>query len=124
MHELGLAEGIFDIVRQHVSVDRAGELRTVTVRVGDLAGVLPESLSWCFEVVVAGTQYAEARLAIERVPAELACTQCGQLVPVSALIASCPGCSGPLTVTRGWDLQVVTLDLDETHRTDDVEGKI
>ena len=68
MHELGLAQSIFDIVRANVPVGRAAGVREVRLRVGDTAGVLVDSLEFCFGVTVAGTPYASAVLAVDRVP--------------------------------------------------------
>ena len=65
MHELGLAESILTIVREHVPADRAVAVRRVRVVVGDVAGVLPESLTFCFEALAAGTPFGRASLAIE-----------------------------------------------------------
>ena len=67
MHELGVAQSLLDIVRAHVPVDRAPALREVRIRVGDRAGILVESLEFCFGVAVAGTPYASAVLAVDRV---------------------------------------------------------
>jgi len=66
MHELSLANGILDIVRQYVPVERAPRVRTVRVRVGDLAGVVPDSLAWCFSAIVLDTPYHTASLAIDQ----------------------------------------------------------
>ena len=67
MHELGGAQSIFDIVRAYVPVDRAPALREVRIRVGDVSGVLVESLEFCFGVAVAGTPYDSAVLAVDHV---------------------------------------------------------
>jgi hydrogenase nickel incorporation protein HypA/HybF len=73
MHEVGIAESILDIVRQYVPDEQAPLVRAVHVRVGTLTAVLPESLEFCFQAIVAGTRLADARLCIERPPtAELA----------------------------------------------------
>jgi hydrogenase nickel incorporation protein HypA/HybF len=66
MHELSLAAGIFDIVQQHVSAQQRSLVRTVRVRIGESAAVLPESLEFCFTAMVIGTPYGQASLAIER----------------------------------------------------------
>ena len=65
MHELGLAHGIFDIVREHVPDSRACDVRAVRVRLGSRANVLAESLDFCFGAVVSGTPYRHAFLLIE-----------------------------------------------------------
>jgi hydrogenase nickel incorporation protein HypA/HybF len=69
MHELGLAQGILDIVSEHVPEGRAGDVRAVRVRVGALAGVVVDSLEFCFGAIVAGTPYAAAVLDVEPCPA-------------------------------------------------------
>lgn len=68
MHELGIAQSIFDIVRSYVPVDQAPGVREVRIRVGDVANVLVESLEFCFGVTVAGTPYEHAVLTVDRVP--------------------------------------------------------
>jgi hydrogenase nickel incorporation protein HypA/HybF len=68
MHELGLAWNILEIVGQYVPPDRAPTVRDVRVRIGDEAGVIADSLTFCFGAIVVGTPWAGARLAIERVP--------------------------------------------------------
>jgi hydrogenase nickel incorporation protein HypA/HybF len=77
MHELSMAAGILDIVQQNVCVADASRVRAVRVRVGDLAGVVPDSLEFCFDAVIADTPYAAAFLAIDRVPALATCGGCG-----------------------------------------------
>ena len=67
MHEFAIASGILDVIRLYVPDHDAHRVRGVRVRVGDVAGVAPESLEFCFEAVVAGTPYAATRLEIDRV---------------------------------------------------------
>lgn len=64
MHELSIAHGIFEIVAEHAPPPRASAVRDVRVRVGSEAGVLADSLEFCFEAIVAGTPWAAARLAV------------------------------------------------------------
>jgi hydrogenase nickel incorporation protein HypA/HybF len=78
MHELSLAAGIFETVREYVPLCRATSARAVRVRVGDLAGVVPDSLEFCFEALVAGTPYRACYLDIERMPARGECAECAR----------------------------------------------
>ncbi len=114
MHEVGVAAGIFDIVRQHVPVSQAALVRAVRVRVGEMAGVLPDSLDFCFGAIVAGTPYSSASLAIERVPARGLCGACKRVFDVSRLEFRCPACGDlGITVTSGEELQVVDVEVDD-----------
>jgi len=116
MHELGIAESIFDLVRQHVPEPQAAAVRDVRVRVGEDSGVLAESLEFCFAAIVAGTPWASARLAIERVAPASRCSGCGLEFPSTVPGARCPDC-GSLEVwlVAGRDLQVVDLELDDAQ---------
>ena len=67
MHELGIAQSIFDIVRSYVPPNQGALVKEVRIRVGTQAGVLVESLEFCFGVAVAGTPYQHANLTVDRV---------------------------------------------------------
>ena len=113
MHEASVAIGILDIVREHVLAPDALRVRAVRVRVGDMAGVVPESLEFCFEAIVSGTDYASAFLEIDRVPALGDCGECGLAAAIDSLPPFvCPSCGSPfITVTAGDDLAVVDVEL-------------
>jgi hydrogenase nickel incorporation protein HypA/HybF len=115
MHEASVATGILDIVRQHVPAADALRVRAVRVRIGDMAGVVPDSLGFCFEAIVSGTEYASAFLEIDRVPARGVCGECGLAAAIDSLPPfMCPSCSSPfITVTSGDDLAVVDVELDD-----------
>lgn len=115
MHEASLAAGILDIVRHHVPAVDALRVRAVRVRVGDVAGVVPDSLGFCFGAIVAGTDYSSAFLEIDRVPARGVCGECGHAAAIASLPPfTCPSCGSPfITVTAGDDLKVVDVELDD-----------
>jgi len=68
MHEMSIASSVLEGVRKESA--RRGGVRVVTVglKVGELAGVDPESLRFCFETMVAGTDLAPLALDIEFCP--------------------------------------------------------
>lgn len=112
MHELSIAQGILDIVRQHLPDGPVRSLRSVKVRVGSLSGVVPESLEFCFEAIVGDTPLQGARLEIERVPIRLKCGACGRTSSVEEDSFLCPACgAGDIEVVSGTELQVVELEL-------------
>jgi Zn finger protein HypA/HybF involved in hydrogenase expression len=57
-------------VREHVPDSQGDSVRAVTVRVGDLAGIVTESLDFCFGAIVTGTPYSKAFLKIEHTPGD------------------------------------------------------
>jgi hydrogenase nickel incorporation protein HypA/HybF len=114
MHELSIAQSIVEIVGQYVPPDEQGRVRTVTVRVGAMAGVVPDSLEFCFNAIVHHTPLADAVMALEFVPFVVACNSCNQTGEAEPGIAICPRCGSADTEVRsGTELQVVSIDVDE-----------
>jgi hydrogenase nickel incorporation protein HypA/HybF len=114
MHELGIATSILDIVQQYVPEERAGRVRRVHVRVGEMAGVVPEALAFCFSVAIEGTPYRSAVLAIEHVPMMGFCKDCGAKLTMSTPTFWCSEChSSRVQMTSGRELDVLDVELDD-----------
>lgn len=112
MHELSIAQGILDLVRQHVPTGQASQVRRVDLRLGRMAGVIPASLSFCFEALVSGSPFAQARLTIEHVPVRGTCRDCAAAFEIPEPVFLCPHCgSGRVHVTSGDEMQVVQIEL-------------
>ena len=78
MHEMGIATEILRIVESSIPAEMVdAKVRRVNLKVGRLSAIVPESLRFCFGVVAENTLVAGAELAIEQVPVEVKCNQCG-----------------------------------------------
>lgn len=114
MHELSIAQSIVDIIEQYVPQEHRCNVRSVKVRIGDLAGVVPDSLAFSFTAVTAGTPLASALLELEHIPFVLHCTACKTDSPTEPGLALCPRCQSTETrILSGTELQVVTIDVDD-----------
>jgi hydrogenase nickel incorporation protein HypA/HybF len=112
MHELSIAQGIVDIVRQYVPEEQTADVRLVRVRVGQMAGIVADSLDFCFGAIVNGTAMSAARLDIEETTVRSRCDGCGSTFSVEGAAFSCPGCgSGDVRIISGTELQVVEIEL-------------
>ena len=60
MHELGLTRNVVAIVIEHA---RGRAVQQVRLAIGPMAGVERDALSFCFDVVTAGTELEGATLA-------------------------------------------------------------
>jgi hydrogenase nickel incorporation protein HypA/HybF len=65
MHEVGIANGILDAVRKETESHKPARAVKVGVRIGEMAGIDPQSLAFCFEVLVKGSDLEPLDLAIE-----------------------------------------------------------
>ncbi len=114
MHELSAAENILQIVREHLPAGGERKLRMVKVRIGELAGIVPGSLDFCFTAMTKGTPIERARLEIETKSIVARCRKCGNEFSVEDLMFKCPACqSGDIRMTSGNELEVVEIDMDD-----------
>jgi hydrogenase nickel incorporation protein HypA/HybF len=114
MHELGIAQNILQIVQQSVPKEQAADVRLIRIRVGRLSGVVPDSLDFCFGVIIGQTEMPQASLDIEKVPIVSKCKDCGHRFEIEDWGFSCPACkSVNLELISGRELEVVEIELAE-----------
>ena len=108
MHELAIAESLVAAV-----LERTGErpVSVVRIQVGHLAGVVPDALSFCFELVVAGTPLEGSRLDIERPDGRASCRTCGDEFMLTDLILLCPCGSADVEVLSGRELMLGSVEV-------------
>jgi hydrogenase nickel incorporation protein HypA/HybF len=117
MHELSIAQNILDIVREHVPEARRSEVRAVTIRLGELAGVVADSLEFCFSAIVSDTLLSQAVLKIDRIPIRMHCSTCGKISTIEGLAFLCQACAGQnIQVISGTELQVSEIELADAPR--------
>lgn len=86
-------------------------VRSVTVEIGDLSGVLPRFLQNCWEAVIAGTEYEKTALKIITVPGTLRCEECGNVFTADLERLRCPACEGnKLTPISGRDMTIQQIE--------------
>ena len=111
MHELALTQGIVDLVTQVGRREGFHRVTRVVVEVGAAAAVVPDALTFCFDIVAADTIACGAKLAIETVGLRAACRACGAEFQPAGLVSACPDCGeyGPRLLS-GRELRVKSLD--------------
>ncbi len=116
MHELSIAQNILEIVQQSVPEAEASAVRYVRVRVGQLSGVVPESLDFCFSALVSDTNWQRATLDFEQTPATFRCKECSHHYQDEDMTFICPICkSKNIELTSGKELELVEIELIDKH---------
>ena len=113
MHELSLSGAVLITVVKH-----AGErpVRVVSLRVGRLRQVVPDTLEFYFEFVARGTVCEGARLDQEIVEASLHCRQCDRSWAIEIPAFRCPTCGGSdVAVASGNEFEVESIEVEETQ---------
>lgn len=65
MHEIGIAASVMDVVRKEVGMRPGTRAITVGLRIGELAGVDPESLRFGFDALVKDSDLDPLQLEVE-----------------------------------------------------------
>lgn len=114
MHELSIAHNVLEIVQQHVPQRDARTVRTIRMKVGELSGVVVESLAFCFGAITTGTPLEGARLEIQQIPLQSECRSCAKLFRIEENNFRCPSCgSDDLSIVAGRELQVTEIELND-----------
>jgi hydrogenase nickel incorporation protein HypA/HybF len=114
MHELSLMEEVRRLALQELERHGGGRLRSLTLRIGSLAGVDPEALRFAWQVVMEEPPTSNARLLIESVEARAFCSPCAREFPCPDGLALCPHCGAISRELRGGrELELASLELEE-----------
>ncbi len=110
MHELSIASAVLNTAAKHAG---GRPVSVVSVRVGGLRQVVPESLRFYFEIVARDTICEHARLELTEIEARLRCARCERewepLVPAFR----CPDCaSAEVAVLAGEELEVDYIEVE------------
>ena len=111
MHELSLARNIIEIITAELPKNGLTKVDTITLKVGEMTQVMPDSLRFGFECVSRETSLEWATLIIEVVPAKGRCTSCGKDFIIENREFICPECGRTgITVLSGKELEIVEVE--------------
>ncbi len=112
MHEVSVMQSAMEIAEEHARAQGAQQIHRLVMRVGTLAGVVPDSLLFAFDIVAKGTMAEGGTLEIENVQALCRCTACGSEFEPKDFFYECPNC-GSLAVEleRGKELELSYLEV-------------
>lgn len=111
MHELSLSSAIINTAARHADGRRVS---VVSLRVGRLRQVVPETLEFYFEFVARGTVCEGARLEQEVVEARLRCQPCEHEWGIDIPAFRCPTCGGgDVVVATGNEFLVESIEVEE-----------
>ncbi|MEU9416834.1 hydrogenase maturation nickel metallochaperone HypA [Streptomyces sp. NPDC051000] len=116
MHEMSIAMAVVSQVEEAAQAGGARVVTSVRLEVGELAGVVPDALAFCFELACAGTVLEGAELVTEPVAARAHCRPCAADWAVGMPPAlCCPRCGKATDVelTAGRELRILTVNWED-----------
>ena len=111
MHEMSLAQNILDIVLSTASQNNVKKIMTINIRAGQLRGIVPEQLEFCFGFVAKDTIVEGAKLQVNTVPITGKCKQCQNEFSVEEYKFICPQCNHEdIEILQGMELMVENIE--------------
>lgn len=112
MHELMVTESILEIAVRHAEKAGAARVTDLNLVIGELSSVVDDSVQFYWDFVSEGTVAEGAKLHFRRIPAELACQDCGQRYGLSQDL-TCPACrSNNIRVLAGREFYLESIEVD------------
>ncbi|OIP14592.1 MAG: hydrogenase maturation nickel metallochaperone HypA [Comamonadaceae bacterium CG_4_9_14_3_um_filter_60_33] len=112
MHEMSLAEGVLQLIEDAARKDAFTKVTTVWLEIGQLSGVEPQAMTFCFDAVTRDSVAEGAKLEIIATPGQGWCMACAKTVPMTEVFGECPDCGGyQLQVTGGTEMRVKELEV-------------
>jgi hydrogenase nickel incorporation protein HypA/HybF len=113
MHEMSIAMSMIEIVREEMRKCDAKILRSVRLNIGKMSAIVPDALSFCFEVITKGTEMEGARLMMDVIPLKGYCHTCESEFGIKDYVFACPSCGGTsIEIISGRELAVVEIEVD------------
>ena len=110
MHELSLSSAIVNTAVKHAGGRR---VTVVSLRVGRLRQVVPDTLEFYFEFVARGTPCEGARLEQEVIEARLRCRPCASEWEIEIPAFRCPTCGGSeVEIATGNEFEVESIEVE------------
>lgn len=112
MHEVSVMQSALDTALTLAQQEGAKTIQRVTLRVGELSGVVPDALRFAFDVVTRDTMAEGAELKIEEVPAACYCAACRREFAFADAGCCCPDC-GRISrdIRRGRELSLAWMEV-------------
>lgn len=113
MHELSMIASLFEILEEKLREQKAKKIVSVKLKVGKLAGVVPEFLESAFDMYKKGTFAEDAFLEIERVPLKVQCQRCNVIIMKDDFVFIYPKCSSKeLKILGGTELLLEKIEME------------
>ena len=103
MHELAVAQALVEQVDAVIEQHHASSATAIRVRIGPLAGVVPELLATAFPLAAAGSRMEHAQLEFIHAPIQVRCRTCGAETEAAMNRLTCGACGD-------WHTQILSGD--------------
>jgi hydrogenase nickel incorporation protein HypA/HybF len=113
MHEMGIAQNILEIALDAANKEGAQKITRINLIAGELRGIVPLQLTFCFGMVARDTIAVGAYLNVDTMPVTGHCDDCKAYFKVAEYQYVCPKCnSTKIQVTGGTELRIKDIEIE------------
>jgi hydrogenase nickel incorporation protein HypA/HybF len=112
VHEQSIVESLLALAIASAEKAKASKILRVYVVVGELSGVVEESVNFYFNILSKDTIAAQASLFFMRIPARVRCRNCDTVFSPERLDFHCPNCKEQqIKIIAGRELYIDSLEV-------------
>ena len=113
MHEYSITQSILSIALEKANEAKASKITKINLIIGELSGIVNESVQFYFDFLSKDTLAAEASLAFERTQVRLRCRNCAINFSPDNLEWVCPNCQEPtIEIISGRECYVQSIEVE------------
>ncbi|MDQ7051278.1 MAG: hydrogenase maturation nickel metallochaperone HypA [Enterobacterales bacterium] len=108
MHELGITRNIVSIVSEQAKKKR---VKKITLDIGKLSAILPDSIRFCFDICSKGTTLENAELKINEIQGIAKCKNCDNEFEIEQLFGRCVCGSNDIKCIAGEEMKIKEMEI-------------
>ena len=113
MHEASIALSVLNTVTEECCQRGFSTIESIRLRIGKGSGILPDALSFAFDIAKRDSIAKEAQLHIDLISLGGTCHECGETFEVEErFLLACPQCQGTdFVINQGYEMNIVDMEV-------------
>jgi len=112
MHEMAVTQSILDIAIKHAQQAGASRITHVNLVIGEMAGIVDDSVQFYFDFISQDTIAEGAELVFDRRPAVYRCRECETTFNPQGFEWACPDCNAlAFEVVSGREFRIDSISV-------------
>lgn len=105
---------IVNIACKEAEKESAPSISLIELDVGKLAGIMVDSLQFCYESACKGTLAEGSELQVNELEGQAKCLKCGNIFTIDSFMAICPKCDAyEIEIIQGKELKLKAISINE-----------
>ncbi len=118
MHEMAVTQSLLDIVLKEATKVGAKKVTGVNLVIGELSGLVDDSIQFYFDFMTKGTVAEGAKLNFKRIAARMKCRACGEEFSTAPDEWICPKCNEwQAEVVAGKEFYIDSIEVDDANKS-------